>query len=1276
MASAIVLPNAPAIGVEAVSTERRRSIFERAAALVPLPQQGDGPGGVFACVSCSCVSPRKQLRKAADEPLPVPPPQLTSKESFACPVKHYFRAIRSWDKVENLERTYDVFLSFESASCSDLFDRLRQELSEYQMAFTTEPADLDAVRESRHVVVLMTPQYFEQPTCCAELCAAVKAGIECLLVTVEGATWGGKPFPSLDDIPETVRTPQSMVRPRDAAKAVFQHKLALEYRTNYSTCFVEKMRERLGPPKETQRQQSARLRAPGAGWLSRGESIELAHEGGRDESPASPRRRDIKYDAFLSHRQKESQDTVGRVHDKLTAAGYRTFLDRNDLVELTGMKLAVRHTSTFVAFLSATYFQSAACCLEVCEAAALEVPVILVLVEGSSWGGKPFPALEDVPESIEVQDEERVMTLRPRDAMRHIFASSPRLDHTRNYFAAFVDVLFDALGPPPAVESLQGEARAIWQAAGGGTAVAWSALRAQLLAAKIPGYEGAEPVLVQALGAADGQVTATTFASLFPADASLKAIIEALGGGAAVEERVLRVEVIGAEQEEGGGGSGFQDGGLALVGPTTSLQEVRAQLIEAHLDEEEEAEAGLEELSQQEQALSALIATGRFAFLIEKQRRVRRKQEKLVKGKQIGEPVTIKVEKSSHSAGAGAELSLRSEASTESAAYRVDLELPGELSGDPTTDSKAAVVAAVKGVKAAAARTEANSLDLDAALRDGAKAASLRRHASSLKGATSDPEASAVLAQRLLALNDALAAGDAGRASQAAEALRGFVAADARLTAKVGGAASTPAALAEALQEEDGKARAAVRPALERMRTEILHSAGTGGVGLLRAGLVGGIKGEQAGARRGPAVTRVVVLGGGPCGVTAAHQLSQLHEGFHVTLVDTKEYYEDTPSVLRMMTANDCEGAWHHHAIPYTDILRGKGEIIVGAATAVRRDHVLVGTTAGVASRVLPFDYLILSTGTSYFSDIKTEGASVQHRKQSFEMERQRMAEVDSFTVVGAGLVGVELATDLKSYFPDKNVHVITRSDGWLPRIPGAHPMVDEVCKEMGVTLHTRKEIVHTDEEGRAVAADGERLGDKNSRTYWATGYRPNTSYLTDSRTDRAIREVLDPAGFVRVTGTQQLQVEGVEHIFAGGDVTWAAAHSHGERTAFSAWLHAGIIVQNILLLASKREGALKTVKLNQHAGLETIAISLGTNAGLMYATDPNFEVIGPSWLLEPPPCPDISSISSATSLPCADVLPRQGWAARKARRDQGRGCWRVEGGDARKIRPDDVHQL
>ena len=94
-------------------------------------------------------------------------------------------------------------------------------------------------------------------------------------------------------------------------------------------------------------------------------------------------------------------------------------------------------------------------------------------------------------------------------------------------------------------------------------------------------------------------------------------------------------------------------------------------------------------------------------------------------------------------------------------------------------------------------------------------------------------------------------------------------------------------------------------------------------------------------------------------------------------------------------TTRDCprgpeiarDQAWRSHTIPYADVLRGKGELVVGSAVAVRSDHVLVGTTAGVASRVLPFDYLLLSTGTSYQCDIKTDGTSAEHRKRAFEAE-------------------------------------------------------------------------------------------------------------------------------------------------------------------------------------------------------------------------------------------------------------------------------------------------
>ena len=122
----------------------------------------------------------------------------------------------------------------------------------------------------------------------------------------------------------------------------------------------------------------------------------------------------------------------------------------------------------------------------------------------------------------------------------------------------------------------------------------------------------------------------------------------------------------------------------------------------------------------------------------------------------------------------------------------------------------------------------------------------------------------------------------------------------------------------------------------------------------------------------------------------------------------------------------------------------------------------------------------------------------------------------------------------------------------------------------------------------------------------WATGYTPNTSYLKDPRTDPEITSLLDGGGFVGVRRSQQLKGDGLEHIFAGGDLCSLDAFSHGERTAAMAVNHAAAIAQNILLLAGRREGKLKQVILNENPGLNLLAVSLGKGNGLLYACDPN----------------------------------------------------------------------
>ena len=184
------------------------------------------------------------------------------------------------------------------------------------------------------------------------------------------------------------------------------------------------------------------------------------------------------------------------------------------------------------------------------------------------------------------------------------------------------------------------------------------------------------------------------------------------------------------------------------------------------------------------------------------------------------------------------------------------------------------------------ARLDADALELDAVLRDRAATAALRRHAvarviaaGAAAGQTAtEVEQDALFASRMLALADALAAKDMGAALSAANDVSAFVAGDSSLSAAAAG--KSPAEVAEALRPEAVRVHARLAPALEQMRAEMF--AGAGGAAL---------KGAAHNGKHGE-TKRVVILGGGPCGVTVLHQLQHMNAGFHVTVIDTKDFYE------------------------------------------------------------------------------------------------------------------------------------------------------------------------------------------------------------------------------------------------------------------------------------------------------------------------------------------------------------------------------------------------
>src|SRR3989338_11245284 len=105
---------------------------------------------------------------------------------------------------------------------------------------------------------------------------------------------------------------------------------------------------------------------------------------------------------------------------------------------------------------------------------------------------------------------------------------------------------------------------------------------------------------------------------------------------------------------------------------------------------------------------------------------------------------------------------------------------------------------------------------------------------------------------------------------------------------------------------------------------------------------------------------RVVVIGGGFAGTCIA---SRLQKYFAVTLIDSKSYFEFTPSILRTILEPD---HWnkikvlHKSYLPHT-------RFILGVVSRVNKEHVQVG------KEKIPFDYLVICSGSGYNAPIKEQ---------------------------------------------------------------------------------------------------------------------------------------------------------------------------------------------------------------------------------------------------------------------------------------------------------------
>jgi NADH dehydrogenase len=172
----------------------------------------------------------------------------------------------------------------------------------------------------------------------------------------------------------------------------------------------------------------------------------------------------------------------------------------------------------------------------------------------------------------------------------------------------------------------------------------------------------------------------------------------------------------------------------------------------------------------------------------------------------------------------------------------------------------------------------------------------------------------------------------------------------------------------------------------------------------------------------GSARAKVVVLGGGFGGLTAAQKLK--NAPVDVTLIDRRNHHLFQPLLYQVATAalNPSD-----IAMPIRSALRDQAncEVILGEAAAID----LAGKQVLLTDGATPFDYLIIATGAthSYFGHeewgafapgLKTLEDAVDIRRRTLlayeEAEREdepaRLKALLTFAVIGGGPTGVEMA--------------------------------------------------------------------------------------------------------------------------------------------------------------------------------------------------------------------------------------------------------------------------
>jgi NAD(P)H-nitrite reductase large subunit len=330
---------------------------------------------------------------------------------------------------------------------------------------------------------------------------------------------------------------------------------------------------------------------------------------------------------------------------------------------------------------------------------------------------------------------------------------------------------------------------------------------------------------------------------------------------------------------------------------------------------------------------------------------------------------------------------------------------------------------------------------------------------------------------------------------------------------------------------------------------------------------------------------RVVIIGAGPAGLSAAECLRQHDASIAITLISQEPFAPYSPPALvdYFLTGRDETLYWKG-----TDVCERLGlEHLKGVA--VRSVRPAAHEVELEGGRALGYERLVVATGSRLHAPVRgCELPGVYNFKSLTAaralVDRVRQGDVRSALVVGAGFVGVEIALLLAEL--GVAVRMVEMEDRVMPRMLDGETaeLVLAAIRRRGVEVLLRTRAAAFTGEKRATGVSlesGESM--PADACIAATGLEPNVDFLAGTG--------VDVGRGIRVDDRLRASVP---DVFAAGDVAETRDVLTGERGTHAIFPNAvaqgQAVAREILGLDGSYPGA-ESMNSLKHLGLPVIAV-------------------------------------------------------------------------------------